>query len=179
MTVKMIHIVFHGVQCTTLYCAFMYLMMMGSSKSSTIIINHQSQPKSDHQPTSDHQSHHQGIYTPLITTTTTTIIVGLALSCLCLIRIIYSSTLLSNRSTVSTRLSSTGGELLSNADNIHEQMGVSSWIYMLSMFVLFNISVIRYSVGSRTTTTTMMMTMMTRRRSRSSSLGIICAACSF
>lgn len=155
----MIHIVFHGVQCTTLYCTLAYLMMDSSDLSTIIITNHQPQPQSEHQHL--YHYHHQGLsfvhtcfrhMTAFLCQLMTTspiqmIIIGIALSCLCLIRIIYSYTLLSevSSSSISVRLSSTGGEKLSYADNKYEQMGLSSWIYLMSMFVLFNVAVMRCS----------------------------------
>lgn len=161
----MIHIVFHGVQCTTLYCTLAYLMM-GSSDLSTII-NHQPQPQSEHQHLYYH--HHQGLSSvhtccrhmtsflcQLMTTSPIQmIIIGIALSSLCLIRIVYSYTLLSevsSSSSISVRLSSTGGEKLTYADNKYEQMGLLSWIYLKSMFVLFNVAVMRWSARTSMTT---------------------------
>jgi hypothetical protein len=133
--------------------------MMGSSDLSTII-NHQPQPQSEHQ----HLYHHQGLSSvhtccrhmtaflcQLMTTSPIqTIIIGIALSSLCLIRLIYSYTLLSEVSS-SSSISSTGGEKLSYADNKYEQMGLSSWIYLMLMFVLFNVAVMRCSARTSMT----------------------------
>jgi len=160
----MIHIVFHGVQCTTLYCTLAYLMMGSSDLSTIIITNHQPQPQSEHQ----HLNHyyHQGLsfvhtccrhmtdfLCQLMTTSPIQIIIGIAISSLCLIRIIYSYTLLSevSSSSSSSYISSTSGEKLSYADNRYEQMGLSSWIYMMSMFVLFNVAVMRCSARTSMT----------------------------
>jgi len=107
----MILTVFHGVQCTTLYCVLVDLIMGNSAITRS------------HQPQSHHY-HHQVIHYMPHQAASSLI---MSLLSLFVIRMIYS-----------TLLDNLGKDSSDAPTAVSDRMGVWSWTYLIMMFILSN-----------------------------------------